>query len=251
MIVPADRVCDRVTTDFARTFSHLYATNAWGTGSGLGSHGANTRGYRRFVGDFVRENNVQSVVDFGCGDFNVSRSIDWGPATYLGLEVVPDLLERLRTTNRRPGVDFARPPDDFGELPAADLLVVKDVLQHWPNRLIESFLRVAVPRYSYALITNDIPPGARPGARVCMDIPLGGWRELDVRAPPFNADAIAVYQFEVRRITGRQWLRVAGPVQTRKMVLLMLPSTTVQRRSASAAVIRYAALRTHTGIVEA
>lgn len=204
-----------------RTFSQIYATKAWGGGSGFGSRAKNTRGYRRFVETFVAENPIRSVLDFGCGDWNVSRAIDWGEATYLGLDVVPNVFDELRAKHARPGVEFARSPDDLGDLPAADLLIVKDVLQHWPNAMIGEFLNVAVPRYRYALITNDLMPKVAPRDRVNPDIRLGGWRHLDVRAEPFNAAAVCVSSFYGPIVRDpRRWRMWGQPLWT-KMILLM------------------------------
>jgi hypothetical protein len=40
--------------------------------------------------------------------------------------------------------------------PGGDLLLIKDVLQHLSNHSVQEFLEKVLPRYRYALITNDI-----------------------------------------------------------------------------------------------
>ena len=99
---------------------------------------------------------MQSVVDYGCGDWAFSRKIDWQGATYTGLEIVSDLVTRNQRLYGRAGVRFAVTPESPEALPAGDLLVAKDVLQHLPNHDIHRFLTEVVVRYRYALITNDI-----------------------------------------------------------------------------------------------
>jgi hypothetical protein len=68
-------------------FEYIYAANIWGHGSGGGSSPINTRGYRRFLQNFLRKNNIKSVVDLGCGDWQFSHLIDWKGIRYSGFDV--------------------------------------------------------------------------------------------------------------------------------------------------------------------
>jgi len=38
--------------------------------------------YRTSLEDFIRANGVRSVLDYGCGDWQFSRLIDWQQAFY-------------------------------------------------------------------------------------------------------------------------------------------------------------------------
>ena len=86
-----------------------------------------------------REKKITSIVDAGCGDWEFSKEIDWGGASYLGVVISSVVIEKLGryATDK---IQF-RVGDITEELPAADLLIVKDVLQHLPNSLIEKFIR--------------------------------------------------------------------------------------------------------------
>src|SRR4051794_3541455 len=120
----------------SKVFQQIYETNYWGFGSGHGSLPKLTRGYREFIARFIRENHITSVVDFGCGDWQFSRLIDWSGVDYLGLDVVPQMIEQHRTTFGRTGVRFDMCPDNLSDVPPADLLLAKDVLQHWPTCVV-------------------------------------------------------------------------------------------------------------------
>jgi hypothetical protein len=63
------------------------------------------------------------------------------------------------------------------ELPAADLLISKDVLQHLSNGLVQKFIRNNL-RNKWAILTND-----RGSAN--QDVEPGGYRAIDLAAPPF------------------------------------------------------------------
>jgi hypothetical protein len=40
--------------------------------------------------------------------------------------------------------------------PGGDLLLIKDVLQHLSNACVHDFIRDVLPRFRYAIITNDV-----------------------------------------------------------------------------------------------
>jgi 2-polyprenyl-3-methyl-5-hydroxy-6-metoxy-1,4-benzoquinol methylase len=136
-------------------FETAYRDGRWGFGSGHGSLPRTTRTYRRFLEEFLGANSVRSVLDYGCGDWQFSRLIDWHGATYVGFDVVEPVIERNQQLYGRPGVEFMITPEDPADLPDADLLICKDVLQHLPNSDVQTFLESVAPRFPVSLIIND------------------------------------------------------------------------------------------------
>lgn len=158
-------------------FARAYKDGQWHNGSGSGSSPANTRQYRAFLARYMAAHGVRSVLDLGCGDWQSSRLIDWTGIDYLGVDVVPGIAEANTVRFGRPGVRFMCADVLNGwELPPADLVLCKDLLQHWPDaaayELIES--RLGGRR---ALLTYDYGHGA--------DIEPGGYRPLDLEREPF------------------------------------------------------------------
>lgn len=178
-------------------FEEIYKNNSWGFGSGHGSLPAVTKGYCRFIQDFMRINEIKSVVDYGCGDWQFSRFINWQGIDYIGLEIVPDLVEKNNQLYGKKNIRFVFSPSDLSKLPEADLLLVKDVLQHLSENQIKEFIDKALPRYHFALITN----GVEPLELLNRDIKTGRFRPLDLRKSPFYLDAAAVYTFGRKRRT--------------------------------------------------
>ena len=172
-------------------FSAMYGRNDWINGSGEGSSPDNTIEYRRYLQAFLRERRIRTVVDMGCGDWQFSTLIDWSGIQYLGMDVVPEIIERNRTLFGSPTVTFALSEGVDQELPCADLLILKDVLQHWPNADILSFLP-RLQQCRYALITDCTEPA------VNTDCPLGGFRGLDPQAAPFFLPCEKVLEYEWR-----------------------------------------------------
>ncbi len=77
-------------------FEAIYAENRWVYGSGVGSLPVNTTRYRAFLESFLAMNAIRTVTDFGCGDWQSSRLIDWSNIEYVGFDVVSHLSIAMR-----------------------------------------------------------------------------------------------------------------------------------------------------------
>ncbi len=194
-------------------FEEIYRTNEWLHGSGVGSLPVHTRGYVRFLQRFLRRQGIKSVVDFGCGDWQFSQFVDWSGVTYTGYDLVESVVLANQTRFATPNRSFHLLDGSAEAMKEADLLLVKDVLQHWSNRAIHAFLP-QLARYKYALITNCVHPRQSPNGEI-VD---GDFRYLDLRLPPFNVPAKQVYAFTNYR---PWWRRPFKEPQWYKCVLLV------------------------------
>ena len=81
-------------------FSRIYRDHAWGgvSRSGPGSDLQHLETYLAILQACLRRPDVNRVVDIGCGDWAASSAIDWSGVEYLGIEVVPELVQQLTTT---------------------------------------------------------------------------------------------------------------------------------------------------------
>jgi len=177
-------------------FTAVYERADWTGGSGPGSGEAETGIWRPFLQRYLADCDVRSVLDLGCGDWQSTRLIDWSGTAYHGIDVVPAVIEADRARYAAPPwITFRCADITTCPLPAADLVIVKEVLQHWPNADIAAFRK----RLSWrrALIVNDYDPGlGNP------DIAAGGYRPLDLAAPPFNWPVREVCQWTLAYADG-------------------------------------------------
>lgn len=204
-----------------REFADIYAEKRWHAtiGSGPGSDPDRVAEYVRILNRVIREHGVRTVADLGCGDWSFSSQVDWSGVEYVGVEVVPEVVEGLNRRHARPGVRFVAADLTRDPLPHADLALVKDVLQHWPNRSVVDFL----PRlnaYPLVLVTNDSrllrrrwwhPFWFRDAIPANVDTTVGGYRPLRLRERPFGVSAEEADTFEMRE----------GPFLFVKEVLLL------------------------------
>ena len=167
-----------------KEFTKIYDDNGWKEmGSGFGSLAKNTEIYRLFLQKYLHENNIQSVVDIGCGDWQFSKLIDWSAIQYTGFDIVKSVVEKNQKQFSASNITFIHGNPLNLDLPEADLLICKDVLQHLPNEEISSLLP-QFSKFKHCLITNDVDPVSLTSNN--PNIPSGSYRPIDLTKPPFN-----------------------------------------------------------------
>lgn len=156
-----------------------------------------------FLQEFFKTHNITSIVDAGCGDWQFSKNIDFSGITYQGFDVASFVINANTPRYSKDNISFHLYDGDFSKLPSADLLICKDVLQHLPIAKIKEFITI-LPRFKYALITNDI--GTNNNTEI---LPTQG-RTLDLREDPFYLDCSIV--FEIQENCPKSWGIKSKPV---------------------------------------
>ena len=110
-----------------------------------------------------------------------------------GFDVYRPHLERLRAEAPEQAWHVLDIDKDRGQLPQADVALVKDVLMHWPNALVRDWLTWASTsrKWRWLVLTFDVA-NAVDGA----DCPLGGYRPLRADFEPLASfDLVEVARF--------------------------------------------------------
>lgn len=171
-------------------FTEIYDKNVWG-GSGGGSSPENTVEYRKLLQKFLKDKNIKSVIDFGCGDWSFSHMIDWSGIDYLGYDCVESVINNNHIQHRSDNIHFTSNVTMLNEISenGGELIIVKDVLQHWSNESIILFLH-QFRTFQYILITNSSNQNDDN-----EDIQIGHSRGLSAKFYPlkqFNPEVLAV-----------------------------------------------------------
>jgi SAM-dependent methyltransferase len=180
-------------------FSTIYQSQAWGTRqdrpfcSGDGSIREDAVGpYCDMVRGFIESNEIERVVDLGCGDFGVGSRIIRANVAYTGIDVVPALIDYNQKMFGSPGVEFRCLNIIDDDLPPGDLCLVRQVLQHLSNAQIQKILK-SLSRYRYVIVTEHVYSGA--GVHRNLDKPQGPGTRVPKRSgvflesPPFGCAA--------------------------------------------------------------
>ena len=173
-------------------FDYIYANNLWGKGSGSGSSYELNKGYIDFLHQFFKIYKINSVCDIGCGDWQFSKHIDYTNIIYEGYDVSEQIIKNNKNFKKE-NINFIHYDGNFEKVKQADLVIVKEVLQHLPNSWIEQYIK-SLYKFKYAIIGNIY----RKGMQENIDIPMGRYRCLDLRQKPFNLPCREVFRI-VRR----------------------------------------------------
>ncbi|MFL5289742.1 MAG: class I SAM-dependent methyltransferase [Rhodopila sp.] len=149
--------------------------------SGPGSSMGQTDIIRRALPPLLGRLGVRSLLDAGCGDFNWMRQIVGVLDHYTGVDLIPELIERNRRRYQSDRREFHCRDIAETDLPRADMILCRDTLVHYSLAGAQTVLRNLQRTGSHYLLATTFP-----GRGTNDDIPLGGWRPLDVAAPPFS-----------------------------------------------------------------
>lgn len=170
--------------DLESKFGEIYRRNIWGnpeSASGLGSSVSATDAIRQGLVDVCRDYSVSSMLDAPCGDYGWMSSAKLPIETYIGLDIVPELIEANRSKYRSESVRFETADLTRDPLPKVDLILCRDCLVHLSFENILRVLRNMVQSGSRYLLTTTFPEHDQNG-----DIIDGDWRLLNLQKKPFS-----------------------------------------------------------------
>lgn len=159
------------------TFSDIYRTNRWGGRESLSGPGSGTAATARVaeaLKTLVAELGVTSVLDVGCGDGF------WVPDLpgYVGVDVAPEAIERARVNHPTRVFEVCDARRDV--LPRAELVIVRDAIQHLPLVDGRALLHNVVVSGATWLLASTFPGGPN------VDIAEGEVYTPDLQAYPFT-----------------------------------------------------------------
>ncbi|AJR03216.1 class I SAM-dependent methyltransferase [Siansivirga zeaxanthinifaciens] len=169
---------------------HLWGGHTFDFYSGEGSHEPKIiTPYIETVITFLKSHKKPLVVcDLGCGDFNIGKHLIKFTKTYIAIDIVDSLIKRNKKLFKADNLEFHCINIAIDELPNADCIILRQVLQHLSNAEIKSILK-KIHYYKYIILTEHIPLGdfipnkdiiSGQGIRLKHD------SGVDLLKPPFN-----------------------------------------------------------------
>lgn len=174
-------------------FSCIYAEDRWTNGSGPGSTPEITKGYREVLIKFIQDNNIKTVLDYGCGDWQFSKLIDWESLvdSYLGVDVVESVIEYNKLNYETHKIKFKTIKDDW-KFENVDLIICKEVLIHLPNDIVRQLLDQMLMHGKHLLFTHCYQ--SKSINEINSDCIIGGWRPINLNAAPWNLTGVEIYK---------------------------------------------------------
>jgi hypothetical protein len=170
----------------ASVFERIMRARFWPsdeTVSGEGSTVAKTIVLRKRLAEAFALLGIRSLVDAPCGDLNWMRLMDYNFESYIGIDIVSPLIERLRNEKEKPDSTRHFQVGDVTTdiLPFADAILCRDCLVHLPfSEIHNAHMLFKKAGFRYLFVTTF------PNRKTNDDCAVGAWRPLNMEIEPLN-----------------------------------------------------------------
>ena len=141
----------------------IYEMKLWGDNntefySGDGSHSsAIIKPYIEVVMSVLKSfKNQITVCDLGCGDFNIGKELVKYTKKYIAVDIVPELIAYNKEKFKETNLKFQCLDISKDELPSADCVIIRQVLQHLSNKEVLNVI-CKLYDFKYIILTEHIP----------------------------------------------------------------------------------------------
>lgn len=128
--------------EYEKIFSGIYENYGFGSlesRSGPGSTLSETEYIREEIKSLIQDKGIKSIVDIPCGDFNWIKEIVFNFESYIGGDIVKECVDANNKKYANSVIKFIHFDLLENEIPEGDLLLVRDVIGHFP---IEDGLKI-------------------------------------------------------------------------------------------------------------
>lgn len=179
-------------------FDNIYINNTWGFKSGAGSNPVFAKPWIDLVNYFLSRKDVKTVIDVGCGDWRIGKCLNLEGKDYTGIDISSVILEET-SLNAKENIKFIHGDFETLDIHDADLILIKDVLQHLTNSSIYNIINKIMGKTKYALICDDLDRDNKSNNNA--DILPGLHRFIDLSQKPFNFNFIQLEYFKGKNIS--------------------------------------------------
>lgn len=172
-------------------FTDIYNRNGWKceeSKSGPGSRVSVNKKLLSLLEDFVKQNNVKTIVDCGCGDFNWMKLFNFDLVDkYIGIDIVEPLINKNKRKYSNNKIDFKCQSIIDTDIPECDLIICKDVLFHLSfedSELVIKNIKKVNPKFLMSTTFTDFEN---------LNIKTGNWRPINLLSHPFNFNTPFIY----------------------------------------------------------
>lgn len=143
--------------------TQIYEKNLWGGDSGQFYSGDGSH-LKELVDPYIEVvskilSSIEqplTLLDLGCGDFNIGKQIACFSDKYIGIDLVPQLIKNNVAKYANDKINFKCLDISKDKLPPADFVIIRQVLQHLSNNEVGQVVR-QLENYKYILLTEHIP----------------------------------------------------------------------------------------------
>jgi hypothetical protein len=185
-------------------FTNIYKKNLWGGAesiSGPGSSLVETRQLIRRLPFLIKHFQIKKIIDAPCGDFNWMKELYMNFDSYIGIDIVEDIIKNNKRKYFAKNVHFYNYDITKDPLPTADLILCRDCLVHFSFEDAQLAINNFKSSGSKYLLTTTFFNHKRN-----TNINTGNWYPINLEIEPFNFPKPILYISENSRENGKEYM---------------------------------------------
>ena len=140
--------------DSQEIFTEIYQQNYWGSSESVSGSGASLRQTQALTQELeglLKQYKIKSILDVPCGDFNWMKEVNLAGTTYLGGDIVKELILKNQNSYAPLNqVEFKVIDLTKDSLPASDLILCRDCLVHLSyEEIFKAFIRLSLVKVNF------------------------------------------------------------------------------------------------------
>jgi len=178
--------------DYKQVFSNIYENFGFGNSdsrSGPGSDLEQTETIRQEIKKLIKSYNIKSVVDIPCGDFYWMKEIVFNFDNYIGGDIVENCIKENNERYGNSRIKFINFDLLKDEIPTADLLIVRDIIGHFPIsdgiKIVENILKSNC-KYLLSTTWYNVEDNSYYKKHYNSGTNLGRFYPVNLMSDPFN-----------------------------------------------------------------
>lgn len=171
-----------MVTIMQEIFQTIHDGNLWGgteSVSGPGSSLDSVGEILKQLPELLKKYKIKSIIDAPCGDFHWMQKLDLDSLSYIGVDIVPQIIAENNRKYSAPKKKFLCLDIASDTLPKVDLIFCRDCLVHFSYQDIWRTLANFKQSGSLYLLTTTFADHEN------KEIMTGDWRHLNLEAEPF------------------------------------------------------------------
>lgn len=165
-------------------FTSIYRSNGFGGKDSVSGPGSDLLQTKIIINELqllFQEMNIRTMLDIPCGDFNWMKTTDIQCISYIGADIVHELIHKNRERYARHGIRFQHMNIIHDKIPSVDLIFCRDCLVHFSFAdIFQALENICSSQSKYFLTTTFTERQDN------NDIETGGWRPINLELAPFR-----------------------------------------------------------------
>ena len=172
----------------AKQFVNMKIMNNEESLFGPGSHLVNTKETAKLFSEFIKTNNIKSVLDLGCGDWNWFNLVNLNGASYEGWDAHPVMIQMNTSKYGNDKIKFYTKDIITEEYPKVDLIICKDVLFHLDIKFSTKVVEKVKKSTKYFISTSFNEKEINDNIISYCSIKNWGFTFINLNIKPFNLE---------------------------------------------------------------